>query len=175
MGGKSKSSTEANTSTTTTNVQDIDTTTIGLEDVEFGVAGVTGNVSLNQISTDHGAVDAGRKIGEAAFDFGEDALDIVGEVSGRAIDRISDATDRSLDFGEDALDASFGFASSVVDSQAKLATQGFGTLAGAIDKASQATRSDTADTIQKLTKTAGIVVGVLVVGGIVAAVIVRRG
>lgn len=86
MGG-GRSSTQANQQTT--NVQDIDTTTIGLEDVEFGVAGVGGNVAITQVQTDQGAVDR-------AFDFGEDVL--------------TGGLDRALDFGHDALSDSLDFA-----------------------------------------------------------------
>src|SRR5688572_3293954 len=91
MGSKSKSSTTANQ--TTTNIQDIDTTTVGLEDVDTGIVGNSGDVSITQISTDAGAVDAsldfGREIGDRSLDFAEEFG--------------SEALKRSFDFGSDAL------------------------------------------------------------------------
>lgn len=97
MGGSSKSSTSS--AQTTQNQQHITTTTQGVEDVRDSNVAL-GNQQITQISTDQGAVEAGRRIGEAA-------LDLAGEATNQAIKAATSANDRSLDFGEAALDTNF--------------------------------------------------------------------
>lgn len=189
MGGKSKSSTSTSTSQTTTNTQNIDTTSVGLDNTEFGVVG-GGDVSVTQISTDQGAVSGaldtanlslqtGRDVSKLALETNADitraGLDTVGEVSGRAIDAVGDANDRSLDFGGQVVQDALGFGESALKSSAQATSQGFQSLGSAIVAAGEATRSDTADTLNNLAKYGAIAVGVIVVGGIVAAVVFRKG
>lgn len=149
-GGKSSTATQQNT----TNVQDIDTTTIGLEDVEFGVAGVGGNVSVTQVQTDQGAVDRAFDFGEEvltggldrSLDFGTDAirdvldfgrenvgdvLDFGGETVEQAFDFSRDNLKESLDFGGDALD----LADTAVDRSLDFGTDVIGGTKSIIEKA----------------------------------------
>ncbi len=198
MGGKSKSETatetQANTTTTTTNNQDIKSTSLGLEDIEGGaIAGNSGPVSVTTISSDSGAIEAGRKLGESALDSNEktaaaafgyaggvarESLNSIGEVSGKAIDRVTEANAHVLDFGEAALDKSFSFGTNIagqaIGASKQSTEQGFKSLGGAITAAGEATRSDTADTLNKLAKYGAIAVTVIVGGGIIASVAFKK-
>jgi hypothetical protein len=161
---KSKSATTNNNVQTTTNTQTTSNTQIDnsrtLDGVEGHVIDAGGSVSI--ISTDQGAIEAGRRIGEAA-------LDTVGETSIHAIDALTAANDRSLDFGDAVVEMGFSFAGDALKTQAETTASGFGTLAGAIDKAAQATRSDSADTLQKIAKWGGIAIAAIAVGAIIIA------
>jgi hypothetical protein len=189
MGGKSKSSTSTSTAQTTTNTQNIATTSVGLDNTEFGVVG-GGDVSVTQVTTDQGAVNAGKDVALSGLQTGRDVsklaletneavtkagLDTVGEVSGRAIDAIGDANDRSLDFGGKVVQDALGFGETALKSTATQTQQGFNTLGAAITQAANATRSDTAETLNNLTKYGTIAIAVIVGGGIIAAVFFKRG
>lgn len=175
MGGKSQSSTSTATTQNTTNTQDIATTSVGLDNTEFGVVG-GGDVSVTQISTDQGAVSAGRDVAIAGLDtgrkIGQAAFDTVGEVSGRAIDSVTQANDRSLDFGSNVVTQALGFGTDVISKEQQTTSQGFATLGNAIDQAAQATRSDTADSLTKLAKYGAVALAVIALG--VAAVFIFR-
>ena len=171
MGGKSKSATTANTSTTTNtttnNVQDIDTTSIGLEDNEFAVVG-GGDVSVVQNTTDFGAVEAGIKAAQAgtdaALDFGDEVVDAGFGFGERALDSVDDTVKAGFDFGTRALD-------SVTASSAASTSK----LASAIDQVAAATRSDAADSFNKVTKYGTIAVGVVVAGVVAVMLFKKRG
>lgn len=153
MGGRSRSSTQSTQETQVTNIQDIDTTTVGLEDVQDTQIAL-GDQTITQISTDQGAVEAGRAIGEASLDF-------AGEFGGVAIEAVSDATDRALDFGADFGSQAFGFgerALETVEAQSERTTKELG---GAITRAAEATRSDSAVVTQNIAKYGAIAVGVI--------------
>lgn len=183
MGG-GKSSTQANQQTS--NVQDIDTTTTSLEDVEFGIAGVGGSVTVN--STDAGAVDRAFEFGESVLDagldrtldFGADALDFANESNsrafefgGEAIDAVGDAydgaLDRSLDFGETSLDAAgdafsaiLEFGSKAIDAGNEAQGKALSALGTGITQVSDASRSDTTDAFRR------IILYVSIAGGLAA-------
>lgn len=182
LSSKSKSSvdnsidsTVTNTQVTNTNQTDnssVDNSRTEIDnslDTEISGLGVVGsNNQVTQISTDQGSVEAGRRIGEAA-------LDLVGENQRAVNDTLSGAVDRSLDFGEAALEESFSFGGKSLDLagkalqvQSEATGKGFNALSSAIDKASQATRSDTADTLQKLAKYGAVAIGVIGLGFVVS-------
>lgn len=142
MGGKSSSSTASTQQTQ--NQQQIATTTVGLEDSAGAIAGGR-DVSVTQISTDQGAV-------KAAFGLGDAALSVGRDVTTHAIDASSYQLDRSLDFGSEVIHAQ-------ADTSAKTAS----TLAGAIDKAAAATRSDTSQGLTQIAKYGAVAV-VLIFG-----------
>lgn len=182
MGGKS--STQANQQTS--NVQDIDTTTTSLEDVEFGVAGVGGNVSIN--TTDAGSVDRAFDFGEEvlsagldrSLDFGHDALDFADtsnarafDFGGEALDKVDDAyegaLDRSLDFGEsstravgDAFSKILEFGANAIDAGNEAQGKALSALGTGITQVSDASRSDTTDAFRR------IILYVSIAGGIAA-------
>lgn len=172
---------QSNSNNTTTQIDQ--SRSADLDHIEgIGVAGNNGPVSVTQISTDQGAVMAGQKIAEAGLNFGREigqgALDTVGETSIHAIDASVKANDRSLDFGEALSENAFSFggkaieavndtAAKAIDAQAATTGKGFDSLSSAIDKAAQATRSDSADTLQKIAKYGAIALGVIVVGAVI--------
>lgn len=166
MGGKSKTSTEANQSTTETNTQTATNTSVGLEDVEFGVA-AGGDLSFNQVqnTTDFGAVEAGIKAGQAgidaAFDFGSEALDFGGDTVDRSLGTVDRTVEAGFDFGTRALD-------SVTASSAAASAK----LGSAIDQVAAATRSDAANSVTTIAKYAAI--GAVVIGIAVAAVFIFK-
>lgn len=145
MGGSSKSTSTA--SQTTNNNQQIQTTTTSLEDVAFGIAGNEGDVSVTQVTTDHGAIAAARDIGSSAFDF---AGEFASELSGEA----------------------FAFGGRALDAVSKTSEESTRTLAGAIEQAGAQTRSDVASTFNQLGKYGAI--AFVIVGGIVALVLLKK-
>lgn len=166
MGGKSRSTTQQQQQTTTTNVQDIDTTTVGLEDVqESNVA--LGDQTITQISTDQGAVEAGRDIGLASLDF-------AGEFGGVAVEAVTSATDRSLDFGQAVSEDAFSFGSEALKAVSTQSTATTKELGAAISKAAEATRSDSAVVTQNIAKTGALVVGAVVLGVVVIMIFRRK-
>lgn len=164
-GGSSKSSQQ--TTQNTTNVQDIDTTSVGLEDVALGaVAG--GDLQVTQISTDQGAVEAGRKLGEASLDFagefGDTALRQSFQFGSDALGTVQKGLSDALDFGADVTSGALSFAQAQTrETQGNIQT-GFNALGNAITAAGQATRSDTAATLQSLGKYGFIALAVLGLG-----------
>lgn len=165
MGGKSKSSTASTQATTTTTTQEIDTTTIGLEDVQGSIVGGAGDITVTQ--TDAGAVEAGRAIGEASLDF-------AGEFGGVALETVQSATDRALDFGSESFDfgsgvssEAFAFGGKALETIAQQSAATTKELGGAIERAATATRSDTAAVAPELFKTGAIVIGAIVLGVVV--------
>jgi hypothetical protein len=172
MGGKSQSSTAQTTSQQTTNTQTVNTSTVGLDNVETGVVG--SNNTITQISTDQGAVEAGRAIGERA-------LDVVGETAEGAFGVATDALgtverglDASLDFGTGVVGDAFSFGEKAIAAQAATSQQTATVLSGAIERAAQATRTDSADTLQKIGKYGTVAVVVIVIGGIALYALTRR-
>jgi hypothetical protein len=189
MGGKSKTSTEANQSTsevnntTSTNTQTNTSTqtdasrNVALEDVEFGVA-AGGDLSFQQVNntTDFGAVEAGIKAAtgslDRSLDFGSEALDFSGDVVDRSLKSVDDATEGALGFGSESLQAAFGFGNRALDSVTANAAQSASKLGNAIDQAAAATRSDAAASIDKIGKYATIAAVVVAVA--VAAVFIFK-
>lgn len=95
MGSRSRSSTTQET----TNVQDIDTTTISLEDIDgLGFANIGGDVAV-QVS-DSGAIAAGENIALSGLDFGGDvverAFDFGEGVFGGALKAVTGATQTAI-------------------------------------------------------------------------------
>ena len=190
MGGRSKSSTTSQTTTTTTNVQNIQTTSVGLEDVEFGVVG-GGDVAVTQITTDQGALEAAEGMARAAFGsaervalegldtgrrVGEAALDVVGEtvegafgVSREALGTVERGLSEALDFGAGVTADALSFGERALQSTAQTTQQGFAALSSAITRAAEATRSDTAATLQTLGRYG--FVALAVIGGAIALAI----
>lgn len=164
FGGKSRSSTSSQQ--TTTNVQDIDTTTIGLEDSAGAIAGGR-DVSVTQISTDQGSVEAGRKVAAASLDFaGEFGTASVK----RAFDFGSDALGTVQTGLSDVLDFGGDITKRALDVTAKQSAETTKTLSGAIERAAAATRSDTSEGLQKIV----MVVAIAGVLGVIAFAFIRR-
>lgn len=170
MGGKSKSSADTSQSQSTTNTQTINTSTVGLDNVETGVVGSNNSVTSITTSTDHGAVEAGRQIGLYALDTVAETTEGAYGVARESLGSLERGLDAALDFGSGLTAEAFAFGSMALESTSEQARDTAQVLAGAIDRASQATRSDTADTLQKVSKNTMIVVGVMVLG--VAAVMI---
>lgn len=82
MGGKSR------TASTTQTVQDIDTTSVGLQDTEGLAIGAGGDVEFTQNITDAGAVQGAFEFGERGFQFAEEfvseAFDFAGGIAAQA-------------------------------------------------------------------------------------------
>ncbi len=123
MGGKSKT---VNSQTTT---QDIDTTSVGLQDIDGVGVAAGGDVEFNQTVTDLGAI-------QGAFDFAESSLDFAGE------------------FGDDAFD----FANDIAKQSGENVQFALATSADAIQKVGDATRSDTSQALVQLGKFAALAV-----------------
>ncbi len=131
MGSRSRSTTTVQE----TAIQDIDTTTAQLEDIDgLGIANVGGDVAV-QVS-DQGAIEAARDIGLSALDFGggtvERAFDFGADIFGESVDFLGETTQRSTR-----------------------------ALAGAIQTAGEQTRSDTANLLGNVTRIGAILAGVL--------------
>jgi len=185
MGGKSKSSTSSATTQTTTNTQNVQSSSVGLEDVEFGVVG-GGDVSVTQISTDAGALEAAKSIARDAYGsaervaaegldtgrrLGEAALDTVGEtvegafgVSKEALGSLERGLSEALDFGGDVTSGALAFGRDALKATQETTQGAVAELGSAIERAAQATRSDTADTLQTLGKYGAIAMVVVVIG-----------
>lgn len=161
MGGKSNTSTNANQTTSetntsnTTNQQTDNSKNVDLNDVEFGVA-AGGDLSFQQVnnSTDFGAVKAGIDAAQhgtdAALDFGSEALD----------------------FGSHTVDAGFSFGTKALDAVTKSSADTSSKLSSAIDQVAAASRTDAANSFDKVTKFATVGVIVVVLG--VAAIFIFK-
>ena len=124
MGGRSS------TASTTQSSQVVDTTSVGLQDIEgVGVAGGR-DVEFTQNITDGGAIQGAIGVAESSFDF-------AGE------------------FGDDA----FNFASDVARQAGQTAQQAVATSAAAIKTAGDATRSDTSQALVQIAKFAALAAG----------------
>lgn len=183
MGSKSKSSTTNYQETT--NVQDIDTTTIGLEDVDTGIVGNSGDVSITQISTDAGAVDAsldfGREIGDRSLDFAEEfggeSLKRAFDFGNEALGTVDSGLHAALDFGDNTVERGFDFGSEAIGAITKAqesarisSEKSVSALTGALNTVGALSRSDTSE---NLTKIVPWIAGALAVGAIAYA-FVRR-
>lgn len=92
MGSRSR------TTTQTTSVQDIDTTTVGLQDIDAGIAvAAGGDVFLE--TTDLGAV-------QGAFEFGERSFDFAGEFGQEAFQFGSDIARQAGQTAQEAVEVS---------------------------------------------------------------------
>jgi len=170
--GKKTTQTTSNVSTVTDQSQTLGGVNVGVGDaIQAG-----GDVNIE--STDYGAIGGAFSLGESALESNaksvDSALDFADSIGSRSIDSIGDANDRSLDFGEHALSDSFTFGRAALDANtetAQLALAGVvkssadttAKLGNAIDQASAATRTDSADTLNKITKYGSIAIGVVAV------------
>lgn len=92
MGSRSKQQ------TTTSSVQDIDTTTFGLQEIDADiVAAAGGDIIIS--TTDRGAV-------QGAFDFGERSLDFAGEFASEAFDFGADISRQAGETAREAVEVS---------------------------------------------------------------------
>lgn len=73
-------------STASTTTTDVDTTNIGLEDIDGLAIGAGGDVEFNQEVTDLGAVQGAFDFGESALDFGADVSRQAGETALEAVE-----------------------------------------------------------------------------------------
>jgi hypothetical protein len=133
FGGGSESSTD------TTTTQEIETTTVALEDIAgIGVA-AGGDIEFNGTFTDHGAVQGAVAIADRSFDFA------------------NEFGSEAFYFGDNAL----GFARDV-NAQAANATQSaVNSLSGAIQKVGDASRSDTTETFRRVALYGAIAIAVI--------------
>jgi hypothetical protein len=139
----SRSSTQANQQTATTNTQEIKTTTVGIEDSDNAIVGGAGDISL--VYSDMGAIDAASDIADSAIGLGGEAIQLTGRTTEASLDF-------ARDFGGDALEAV----------QANT-SQAINTLGTAITQAADASRSDTTETFRRITLYAAIAVTVIFV------------
>lgn len=167
MGSRSKTVQEQ----TETNIQDIDTTNINLEDIDgIGLADVS-NVQISIQEVDAGAIAAAENISSGA-------LNLAGDVTAQAIRSNESGLGRAFDFGEDIFGESVDVVSSAIRSNEatlsrslkfgeNIVTRTINTLSSAIGKAADATRSDAANTLGTLIKFGSVAVGVLGLGFII--------
>lgn len=182
MGGKSKTATAANTTTNTTNTQNVASTSVGLEDVEFGaVAG--GDLSVTQIQSDQGAI-------EKSFDAIESgtklSLGFADSIGGKAIDAVTDANDRSLDFGDEVVERGFSFGSQALDSVTAFGGKALDSvtqnsaktsaeLGAAIDRAAAASRSDSSQSLNMIVKYGAYALGAVAAAIAIYSIFKKRG
>lgn len=184
---------------TTENQTHNESTNINLQDTEGVAVGSAGrDVTVISNSLDGGAIegafDFAGDTANAAFSFGErvsdnnlravdSSLDFAGSVSSDAFDKISDANDRSLDFGDNVVETGFNFGLGALDT-----VRGFGeaalqnaaqsseatakTLGAAITSAANASRTDSSQSFDKLTKYGTIALSVI--GVAIAAVFIFK-
>ncbi len=100
----------------TTNTNETDNSNTQINDTEGLVLNFEGaeNSEATIIQSDQGAI-------RESFNFGESALDRIGDVVSNSLDTVQDSTETAFDFGGDALDNAFAFGS-----QAIADTQDFG-------------------------------------------------
>lgn len=180
MGSKSKSSTS--TTQQTFNTQDIDTTTVGLEEIgedAIALGQVGGDVQVTQISTDAGSLEVGRRIGEAsldfagefgdsAFDFGDDALSTVERGIDASYDFASGVSSDAFSTVDDTVGGAFATVGQTVSDALKSTTQTtqatVSELGRAINKAADASRSDSSQSLQKIVMYVSIAGAVAILG-----------
>jgi len=157
MGSKSKSSSSSNKTTVT------ETKQLNLQDVDSSdgvTAAAAGNVSVNVTETDAGAVEAATRFAEQ---FGYDALRSVDE----AIDSLTEGQREALGFGAEALGSVERLALAAVDETGDTAEMAVDRVSGHADRAlttlAAASRSDTAATLETLTKWAAGAITVIAV------------
>lgn len=92
FGGRSR------TSSATTSTQEIETTSVGLQDVQAGIA-VAGTGPISIETTDLGAV-------QGAFEFGESSLDFAGEFGREAFDFGGDIARQAGETSREAVEVS---------------------------------------------------------------------
>lgn len=171
MGSKSKKV----TSSVTTQTQDIDTTSIGIEDSEGAIVNTgSGDVTTIHQTTDHGALDAARDIADSALGtaaegiqegrkLGESALDFAGEFGTEALRVAESGVTHALDFGLDVSRDALGFASQQAE-KAQLSNEAaLASLSSAIDKVGSFTRSDNTEAFTEIAKY--IAIAIAVIGG----------
>lgn len=127
MGSRSRSSTSSSSAQTTENRQ------IGVSDVTgFGIATESGDVEINQQTTDFGAI-------QGAVDIAGGALDLTGEFA----------------------DEAFAFARDIGSQSVQTAQKALDTTGQAIVTVGNATRSDTSETLRKLGLYAAIAAAII--------------
>lgn len=164
MGGKSTSA--STTSQTTTNQQNIATTSIGFENVDGGVI-YGSSVTLS----DQGAIDAGRDLAELGLDSASDIADSSFGLAGESIQQAGRNVESVLDFADDfgsdsyefatgALERSLAFTEAERERSADAQQGALRSLGQAITQVSDASRSDSADTLRRIGVPLVIVLGV---------------
>jgi hypothetical protein len=154
MGGGRSGASTSNTASTT-NTQDIDTTTVGLDNIQEGAIGlgqVGGAVSITQISTDQGSVEAGRRIGEASLDFADEFGGNAFDFGSDALSTVEHGLSETLDFGSDTVAGAFDFGKDAIKSVQQTAESSTSELGRAITSAAEASRSDTTVAFQNIIK-----------------------
>jgi len=166
-----KKTTQTNTSNVTDNSQNLGAINSLGDAIQAG-----GNVSIE--STDFGAVESAFSLGESALESNaksvDSALDFADSIGSRSIDSITDVNDRSLDFGEHALSDSFTFGTAALSANTDVTKQALAgvvsasadtstKLGNAIDQAAAASRSDSSQSLDKITKYGSIAIGVVAV------------
>ena len=168
-----KKTTQTNTSNVTDNSQNLGAVNALGDAIQAG-----GDVHIE--STDYGAIGGAFSLGESALESNtksvDSALDFADSIGSKSIDSITDVNDRSLDFGEHALSDSFTFGRAALDANtktseialagvAKSSSDTAAKLGNAIDQAAAASRSDSSQSLDKITK-----YGAMALGGIALAV-----
>lgn len=182
MGSKSKSSTS--TTSQVTNTQEIEQREIALEEAnESNVIQGGGDVNAVIQLSDQGAIRAGQQLGEAAIfaveDFGDTAFEFATENT-RSLERglsetldfgggvVADAlafsegqTDKALDFGGDVFDRALDFGERESDRAQDATDSALRALGQGINTVGQLSRSDAADSVNKIALYATVAVGLI--------------
>ena len=136
-------------SSSSTQVTDVDTTNINLQDLEgINIAGTSGPVSI--AVTDAGAIMVAGEIAESAIDANLDATLGIIDASSAAIETVADVAGESLDFGLESLEA-------VQQTQSEALGFGAGVLeiaAGIFERGQEASTQQVATTVGGLTEIA---------------------
>lgn len=165
-----KKTTQTNTSNVTDQSQNLGPVTVGVGDA-FQAGG---DVNIQQ--SDYGAIGGAFSLGESALASNarsiDSALDFADSIGSKSIDEIGDANDRSLDFGESALSQAFSFGGDALGAVTKSSADTTAKLGNAIDQAAAASRSDSSQSLDKITKYGGIAVAVIAVA--IAAIFIFK-
>ncbi|MEL0621508.1 MULTISPECIES: hypothetical protein [Pseudomonadota] len=138
MGGGSKSSNKTTNNTTNYSLQ-------GLDNAETAVAGNNNTVTVS----DHGAIDA-------AFGFGENALELSGKV-----------VDSNTDLSKHALDQTLSFSKSLVDQNTANAANSTLAIKELANSVATGGGSDVAEQSTKMVYTIGAVFAVVLLGFVI--------
>lgn len=181
MGGSSKASTSTANTQQTQNTQNTTATTTSNEVSGSGSIGLTGSgnqVSVTQVSTDQGAVQAGldtakealgneSQVAQAGLDLGRTigagSFDFANEFGTQALNDVTSST-------QNGLNAALDFGSKALAANQQTASNTASVLGQAIETAGEQTRSDTADSLNKIA-----LYGAVAVVAIVIAVIAMKG
>lgn len=97
MSGGGGGSTSSSNTTTSTQLQDNSTGTVGGDKTSLNLIGSDSNqISYTNISTDQGAIDAGKDLGLAAIESGSKALDTTAATFKEFAGLLTSSTDKSI-------------------------------------------------------------------------------